>query len=102
MQATSKRYGKVTIKERTDSTVTIVLEDGSEKRIIPAFIKLFDLEGNEISDFSSIQLNNPHVIGKSTSGRKTSRLAEIIGAKEELTGERFNLRNHIANKQTVK
>lgn len=101
MKATTEKYGKVTITERNDSTVTIVLEDGSEKRVMPLFVKLFDENENEITDFSSIKLNNPHVIGRSTSGRKTSRLAEIIGAKEELTGERYNLKNHIANKQTL-
>jgi len=88
MKAFTEKFGQVEITEKSESSVIVILKDGTKKRLMPRFVKLFDETGNEITDFSSVkdELDYSKYSGKSTTGRKTSKLAEMKGTWMERNG----------------
>ena|SRR5690554_2677379 len=99
MKAITKKFGTVEILEKTDVIVRVKLEDGKEKSLMPKFIKFFNEDGSEITDFSNVKnaIKIPENIGgKSSTGRKTSKLAEMQGAWMERNG--YTEFNHLTKK----
>ena len=93
MKATTVKFGIITLKNRTEAgAVTAILSSGEEKFLLPAFVKMTDDNGNELIDFSSLPLLVIEKVLKTTKGRKVSKLAEIMGQREERTGERYNMK----------
>lgn len=99
MKAFTQKFGQVEILEKTDSVVVIKTETGENKRLMPKFIKFYDENGNEITDFSNVKdaVKIPaNIGGKTSTGRKTSKIAEMQGAWMERNG--YTKFNHLTKK----
>ena len=99
MKAFTSKFGEVQVIEKTETTIKVQLEDGTIKSLMPKFIKLNDANGNEITDFSAVKeaVKIPSNIGgKTTTGRKTSKLAEMQGAWMERND--YSGFNHLTKK----
>lgn len=91
MKAITVKFGMVTLKNRLESgAIKAILESGEEKTLLPDFVKMTDENGNVITDFSSLELLVVEKFSKSSP--KVSKLAEMMGQREETTGERFNMK----------
>lgn len=94
MKAFTEKFGKVEILGRTGNSLKVELESGEVKTLMPMFIKFKDENGNEITDFS--QIEEVVIINTSSSkapGRKTSKLAELLGKLSEQSEEMEDNKN---------
>lgn len=91
MNAITVKFGMVKLKNRLESgAVTAVLQSGEEKMLLTDFVKMTDEKGNQITDFSSLPVLVVEKI--SNNAPKVSKLAEMMGQREETTGERYNMK----------
>lgn len=99
MKAFTQKFGEVEIIEKSDLKVIVKTDNGETKSLMPKFIKFFNEEGNEITDFSSIKESvkiPSNIGGKTTTGRKTSKIAEMQGKWMESKG--YTSFNHLTKK----
>lgn len=100
MKAFTKKFGQLEIIEKTDLMVLVVkTQSGEIKRLATAFIKFYNEDGSEITDFSNVKdaVKIPTNIGGGTSsGRKTSKTAEMHGAWMEKN--EYSKFNHLTKK----
>jgi hypothetical protein len=96
MKANTEKFGQVEIIEKTSNALVVQLANGEKKTLMTLFIKFYDENGNIITDFSSVKNQINKQVGKSTSGKKVSKIAEMQGAWMESKG--YTSFNHLTKK----
>ena len=86
MKANNNRFGKVEIISKTKTGISFRTETGETKTVMMGFVKFYDNDGVEITDFSEVE-NEVIVNDYKTSKKvKDSKLAKIVSGINEFSG----------------
>ena len=93
MKANNIRFGQVTITSKTSTGLNIITEAGEAKTVMMGFVKFYDNDGVEITDFSEVE-NEVFFANPKTSGcdKKVNpnSVRELMGRVNEINNENYD------------
>ena len=93
MEANNPRFGKVTISSKTATGLNIITESGENKTVMIGFVKFYDNDGIEITDFSEVKdemiISIPKTSGCDKKANPNS-IREMMGRVHEINNEYYD------------
>lgn len=80
MKLNTERFGIVEVIERTDNSLIVRTSTGDVKTLMTAFIKFYDMDGCQVTDFSNIKMriNFTTTRGASAVEKKDSYIRRMV------------------------